>query len=647
MSLKRLIHIDFHTLPNIYNFSEKFDCEQFADTLEKANVTGVNIVASCNIGFCYYPTQVGIRYPFMQGDLFGKTLAACHKRGIRVFAYVNVGLNHENAFLHEDWTIVNREGKRIYGDTTGNFFRRMCLNSSEYREYVLAIVKELSDNYEVDGMFFDGFKIVDCYCPKCLKDRIRLRIDEKDERAVLEFSYANMVSLCQELKALLPQKEVVFNGMPYAFDLSTHIEVECLPSGVWGYDYFNQAAAYARNFSKEIVYMTGRFQNDWGDFGGIKSKASFEYDFYDALSNGFAISFGDHRHPTENLNQSLYAIIGGIYQQAKKYEPFTLNAKYLAEIGVYNNKDIYDLENPKYIGAVRLLNELKYGYDLISAESDFLKYKVVIFPDDVIFDVTIGEKVSSYLQAGGKVIFSGFSGLNADKRGFQLSEENFLEYCGTDENDTPYFQFVRHENPLMKETRWSIYTSAIYMKNKSGEILGTFIKPYNRRMYDGRHGYFYTPPEKETEYSSVVISDNIARICFKIFTDYANISLNAHREIFKQILNRFIERPWIFAEEMPISSRLTLTKNEKNTLLHIRSSYPEWKNGKGVIEEHTVIQKGKRVRVQGRFDRAIDVITGKRLKLTRKKDYTQIILPEIVGYAMISLTDRQSKCILK
>ncbi len=638
MSLKRLIHVDFHTLPNIYNFSEKFDAESFADTLARARVGGVNVVASCNIGFCYYSTEIGSPYPFMKGDLFGETLAACRKRGIRVFAYVNVGLNHENAFLHEDWTVVNKEGQRIYGDTTGNFFRRMCLNSTGYRNYVVGITKEIMRKYDIDGMFFDGFKIVDCYCPQCVSDRKRLCVNEGDEQEILRFSYAKAYFLCKELKELLSGKEVIFNGMPYASGLSTHVEVECLPSGVWGYDYFNQAAAYARSFPQEIVYMTGRFQNDWGDFGGIKTKASFEYDFYDALSNGFGMSFGDHRHPAENLNESLYAIIGDIYRRAEKYEPFTKGAKYLAEIGIYNDKDIYDLENPKYIGAVRILNELKYGYDLISFQNDFFKYKVLIFPDDVLFNDSLRDKVSAYLQAGGKVIFSGFSGLNEDKSAFALLEEDFVEYCGVDENDAPYFQFAKHSDPLMKETKWSMYTSAIYMKDERGEALANFIKPYNRRTYDGRHGYFYTPPDKETAYSSVALSKQIARICFKVFTDYAKISLTAHREILREILQRFIDAPLLRAEKMPVSSRITLTANAENTLVHIRSSYPEWKNGKGVVEEHVVIPSGKEIYVKGLYHSGIDVVTQKEVRLTQERGYTKLVLPKITGYAMIALS---------
>ncbi len=637
VELKRLIHIDFHTLPNVYNFSEEYDANEFAQTLKKANVKYINLVASCNIGFCYFPTCVGERYPYLKGDRFGETLKACHQNGIGVSAYINVGLNHENGFLHADWLRVNSKGEKIYGDTTGNFFRLMCLNSKGYQNYIINLVKEILSKYDVDGFFFDGIKMVDCYCDECLLEMKEKGVDVKDKKAVLDFAYSKKLELCTRLKELIPDKQVVFMGMPFSSGLCSHIEVECLPSGCWGYDYFNQAGAYARNFDKQIVYMTGRFQDDWGDFGGIKAPASFEFDFYDAISSGFEISFGDHLHPAKNLNPALYRTIGKVYSKAKHYEKYTLNAKYLAEIAIFNDNDVFGLDDEKFIGAVRILNELKYSYNLINADSDFSKYKVIIFPDDIVFDDALKIKVDNYLKFGGKILLSGFSGLNQDRNEFYFDGD--ASFCGLDIGNFPYFEFEKGKGDLLKNTEWAIYNPAILLKNKKGKQLANYINPYNKRYYDGRHGYFYTPPDKLTEYSSAILLKNRAFIAFKVFTDYAKVGLIAHRELVKQILNSFIAEPLIVADKMPITSRLNLTKNDKYTLLHIRATYPEIKNGKGVIEEHNYIPNGKVVKVKGIFKKAFDVENKTLLPLEYEKGYTKIKLGEICGYKMISMSD--------
>ena len=98
--MKRAIHLDFHTMPGIYNFNDRWDPEEFARILKNAKVKYINAFAKCNLGFAYYPTKIGIPYPGMKGDMFGDLLRECHKNDIGVLAYVNVGLDHEQERLH-------------------------------------------------------------------------------------------------------------------------------------------------------------------------------------------------------------------------------------------------------------------------------------------------------------------------------------------------------------------------------------------------------------------------------------------------------------------------------------------------------------------------------------------------------------------
>ncbi len=50
--LKRIIHVDFHTMPGIYNFNEKWDAEEFAQTLKDANVNYVNVFCQVQYWIC-------------------------------------------------------------------------------------------------------------------------------------------------------------------------------------------------------------------------------------------------------------------------------------------------------------------------------------------------------------------------------------------------------------------------------------------------------------------------------------------------------------------------------------------------------------------------------------------------------------------
>ena len=118
--IKRAVHIDFHTMPKIYDFGKAFDAEDFAQTLYDADVGYINMAARCNIGFAYYPTKIGTPYPGMKGDMLGEIIEACHKRDIGVSAYVNAGLDHDHCLKHTDWLRIDREGRVIRGDLMEN-----------------------------------------------------------------------------------------------------------------------------------------------------------------------------------------------------------------------------------------------------------------------------------------------------------------------------------------------------------------------------------------------------------------------------------------------------------------------------------------------------------------------------------------------
>ena len=95
---KRAIHLDFHTMPGIYDVGRDFNADDFAQTLAKAEVDYITVFARCNLGFAYYPTKIGTIHPGLkQKDLLGPMVSACHKRGIRVAAFHEKACQEANA----------------------------------------------------------------------------------------------------------------------------------------------------------------------------------------------------------------------------------------------------------------------------------------------------------------------------------------------------------------------------------------------------------------------------------------------------------------------------------------------------------------------------------------------------------------------
>lgn len=260
-TIKRAIHIDFHTLPGIEDFGANFDAREFAQTLKNARVEFINAFAKCNIGFAYYPTEIGLTYPGLSFDMFGQIVEECRKVGISVIAYFNVGLDHEMARKRREWTIVNKEGQMIYGDRTANFFRVMCLNTP-YRQYVFGMIKEVLERYPVEGVFLDCLAIRPCYCNDCNESMQKQGLDPTNDEHVYAFAQSMMLDFARQVKSLIgDDKYLTLNGLAPNFTegLHTHAEIECLPSA-WSYDFFparaDTTSLKISPFSQTALFMS-------------------------------------------------------------------------------------------------------------------------------------------------------------------------------------------------------------------------------------------------------------------------------------------------------------------------------------------------------------------------------------------------------
>lgn len=638
--LKRGVHLDFHTLPGIDDFQADWDPAEFAQTLQDAHVECINVFAQCNKGFSYYPTKVGIPYPGLKEDMLEGIIRECHARDILVMGYISTGLNHEQCFRHPEWCVMDEEGRIIWGDRMDHFCRMPCYNTG-YREYLLEVVKEVL-TYDVDGLFFDNVNFHYCYCNTCTEKMMEQGIDMSDKSAVERFSLESSLAFAAEVKKLIPEgKTARFNGLGVPPQLgkhiNTHTEIECLPSGGWGYDSFGAGAAYFRNIHEDVIYMTGRFQAGWGDFGGFKTKASMENDFYDALVAGLTYSMGDHMHPRCRLDGAIYETLKEINEELMPYETWTDNSRYHAQVAA-----VVDLDVPgkpalteSYKGLARMLGELKITFDIINEEMDFNGYEALILPDEVTMTETLQEKLSDYLAQGGKILSTGESGLNEKKDAFALPAWDFLSLDGFDRADNGYYR----RPGARREITWSTYIEGILMKTAPEYLLAEYVKSYYPRHYDGRHGYYYSPPKESTGHAAAAGNGTIEQISFKVFKAYFYSASKFHKDLVREALERLLPGVFVKAQSLPSTARIGLLKGEDYLLLPVKVTYPEPRGAKNIIEEHIELPAGKEIGVRGCFGQ-VCLLPGQTPVKSRTEDgYTYITLPGITGFAMLMLKE--------
>ncbi len=592
----RAIHFDFHTSPGIDNIFGNFDAEKFADQLEKAHIEYVNVTARCNMGYSYYNTKIGKKYPGLgDRDPLKEMIDACHKKNIGVTAYTNIGLDHEIAADNPGWLKIGKNGE-IYGrNKQDNFFRVMCYNSG-YRQHFLNEIREICE-YDIDGLFLDCYTLRACYCPNCMADMARRGIDINNDTAVINYQNDVRLEFAEEMKEAMGEKlgkiKLFINGLSWIVGSQTHAEIEGLPTiPQLGYDYFDSTAAYTRTLYEDRLYMSGRFQNEWGDFGGIKTLTSMQNDLYDAMMNSFGISFGDHLHPLDGFENEVASRVGKVMEERMAYEPYIENSDNIVEVGVLIHSDKYRRELPVYLkGIARMLKELKIQYNVYNENGPFDDVKLLIVGEDVRFDEKFGKRLNDYVKNGGKIIFAG-SSIDVGKECGLL---DYIELVGPDGRDNAYFTVEG------SDMRWAMYNPSRVIKNISGVEKAKYIDNVVNFTWDGRQSCYYRPQGGPTEYSAAVLGENTACICFNVFKAYIDNFLVEHRDLVKMLIDALLPEKLIEAPNMSKTTTTALTKNENATVFHVKATYPEFKMNRGIIEDHTYM-KSALVSIKGEYE---------------------------------------------
>ncbi len=618
--LNRAVHIDFHTLPGIDRICEDFDAKEFSQTLKNANVTYINMFARCNIGFSYYDTKVGTKYPGLKGNMLADVIEECHKNEIGVTAYLNIGLNHELCFKHPEYMVIKKDGS-VYelGDAKRSFFRQPCYNTG-YREHTLSEIDEIV-KLNPDGIFCDSAFTHNCYCPRCIERMKNEGVDFNDDEQVTKFASKVRLEFLEQIRERVPQNiRLYFNGPYHLFpQLYSHSEIECLPThNDWGYEYFASYAPYYRHFGGDKLYMTGRFVDTWGDFGGVRTNAALENDMYDAFMQGYGISIGDHLHPHGKLDEELYQNIGKMFAYAKSVEKWTSNSEVLTDVCILRNNAAIKPDDSAR-GACRMLAELKISYDIRDENMDLSQYKLLVIPDNI----QINEKFAQKLEKFDGAIISCGKSLSND-----LKPWKHMQYCGEDASSQVYFK------TQSGSVRSGYLASALI---KSDYSVSPYINPYFNNIWDGRHGHRYIPPKGETEFSAVVKKDKYAHICFDIFRSYLSYGAVYLKDLIASLVDEFVPDRLILTNDLPSSARTSLLSYGDDRIFMVKATHPELRGSRGIIEEHTVLPKGRKVKIFGKFKNAVTLPEEELVEISICGDYTEITLPEINGFEMILL----------
>jgi hypothetical protein len=641
---KYCLFYDNHTMPAIPDVGKNFDVETFTDRIKACGVDYLTFHARCNMGMAYYDTKIGIKHPSLEYDLFGRLADACKRKGIALTAYLNGGISSAEGLQHRDWTTLYFDGREYREPRFTPYVRTMCYNSP-YRDHLIAMVEEIARNYPVSGFFIDCLQNFPCVCPVCIREMKEKGIDWTKEGEVVKFSEFSALRLSKDIykaaTAIKPDLLIYFNNPGYEEQsaFSTYFEVECLPAGAWGYEYLPVLSHYVRTLgTMPVLNMTGRFY-DWGDFGGLRPEAAIKSELLYGLANGMRPNIGGHFHPRGDINNAVFDRIEKIYKELQTMEPWFDHAKNLTEIAVVYPKPIQNIRGDRQLrSTVRMLSELKQQFDVVTTFSDWDKYKILVIPDDVLFDEEVARRVKAHIAAGKAVISSGNSGLDTDKSHFVLEQEWGVKYIGENEFDPAYFTVGKNFNSQLPGMPLSLYATGVDVKPLPGtDVEANLINPYFNRHWDGEYAFYYNPPDQVTEKPALTVNGNVAHFSHRIFSGYADKASVELRTVFSNVLDRYLSIPLFKSGDLPSFARVFVTEQPGRRMIHLLSYVPEKRGYTEMIEEPIELHNVRiLLRNDGLRPQKVYLAPEKKsLPFKQVGNYIEVTIPECKGYSLV------------
>lgn len=649
----RQVHLDFHTSEHIPGIGERFDKAQWQTVLRLGNVNQINIFAKCHHSWCYYPTQAGRIHPHLGFDLMGAQIEACHEIGVVCPIYVTVGWSAFDAETHPEWCVHNRDGS-IHA--TGNLdfssgpdekrpwgWKDLCaVAGGPYHAHVVELVREICANYPVDGFFFDIYHDMACYCETCSK-RLEAEGVDLDDTYAVTFSYTmaireHMRELREAISELRPEATVYFNSATHVddtirfrqrlFELNTQQELEDLPTTWGGYDKLPIEAKFHLGEGSRVLAMSGKFHKSWGEFGGFKHPDAMKYEAAAMIANGAACNFGDHLHPSGELDAETYRCLGEAFRYVEKIEAYGPSGVPYSRLGLW-----LTLDRPADYGTANILLELHQDF-VIANEANLDQLSALILPSNPSLTDDQAARISDWVQQGGKLFVFGAGALSEDQSHFVIDVG--AEYIGTSEYHFDYTVVTPEIGNGLVSTPFLNYEAGLRTRITGGEQLATIREPYFNRTYGNYSGHQNTPFRLEdSRFPAIVRHGSTIFFAHALDRLYYTHAVRLHRDIVMNALNLFGYEPAVSVTGLPSCGRLFVLHqpHERRYVAHLLYAPALQRGEVKVIEDFPTIESARltvslpeRITAASIVPGGSSVVVGDTVEVPPFKMHTAVVL---------------------
>ncbi len=621
----------------------------------------------------HFSLQIRGDNPLKYVDSIKKYMSYARKR-IKVFLYLNVHWHTlKDARKHPSWFQVNYKGsliKDVYGSGV-----MTCVNSSEYRQYIYGVLKELAST-DVHGIFLDGpaFRPDGCYCRSCrekFRDKYGYEIPKKSafeyrkNKDLIMFQQESLRDFLkgayETVKKVNPNIVLYMNGEPLRPNWASGRDnvllkdYQDLVGAEGGFEYYNLMDSpffkcemtakllEAQAPEKPRVIFIAAKHSPWNR--ETLTSEELMVRCAETIANGanYWIGITSTSHKLDDTIKKINSWIN------RDNEIFYTKTSDASDVGLYwsqNTANFYGGEVPtsdftgrkirvkrdymkSFIGAYEMLLRLHIPFKVVINEKQLDRLKLLILPNVAILDREEILAIGNFVESGGILLSTYETSLfNLDGErlhNFMMNNIFGAEYKGIEEYNgyENYFEIFGRDIP------------APYYVIKAMPTTGVKLGA----MYENTKGWYQE--QIKSDFPSVIVNDyglgKSIYVCGSFFQTYNSYRPASYLQVFEELINKFYNR-YITLLDAPSSVSISLRERKDYYILHIINFTSDLKRPIEYISPIRNLRILIDKEILGVNPNGIKpIIENKSIRIIDKGRITKAILPVLHVYEALAL----------